>query len=90
MGRCSCRYWVDVIDVKHTSSGSGISVTACSGSRHRAAVMRAIPHYVGLLPMPVNASHWSELRSSICNPQYRFAIHDSATALRVAVGPERR
>ena len=50
-----------------SSSDRGISATACSGSRHRAAVMRAIPHYACLLPMPVNASNWSVLRSSICN-----------------------
>ena len=32
-----------------SSSDSGISVTSCSDRRHRAALLRAIPHHVGLL-----------------------------------------
>ena len=55
-----------------TSSDSGISVTSSSDRRHRAAVLRAIPHYVGRLSS-TSASSNPRLR------RYTAALVDAVT-----------
>ena len=65
-----------------SSSDRGISATSCSDRRHRAAVLRAIPHYVGLLSVP-------DARAA---DRHRFGVADGGRLVPVraqhAAGPE--